>query len=331
MKTLSLLLAALLFAACHNRTQKNILQVKKAIKHYSDANLVAAREEHIKKKEPVFTNELLKQYQNYTDTLNKSDIESSHLAAEKFLSMFSNSDQALCDSAYYIFDQHYLAVNDKIDSLVRLDTTIKADSLLIKHPKQPISAKLAVLKEQLARNGYMIYVSEGDPYIGLDEDFLAKWFYSKVSPTLKTFLIQENKENKKVPTEDASIIISPQEFVSRLVWWESFNRQYGDFLFANRSFSNEDFYLTILLSGIDNDPLVEFDSSTKITDFYKTAAAYLQNKYPLSPSASIIPAYYKAIANGQGKKIGKSLLLPYLKIGVLTAEDIDSIINSTGN
>jgi hypothetical protein len=178
---------------------------------------------------PHYNNPLFKQYSQFLSKLDTGNMESSGVAARKYVDLFGNQGKNNCDSAYMIFDEFYEKLTNHIDELSRRDTTIKYDSLLTDSNRKyysKLSEKLTLYAQKLKDNGLRVYQSEGDDYIGQDLDFVAKWFYKYVSPAMKLYLIQLNKEDKEGFSEDAELIISPYQFVNRTIWWEKFASKY---------------------------------------------------------------------------------------------------------
>ena len=111
---------------------------------------------------------------------------------------------------------------------------------------------------------------------------------------MKTYLVQQNKEDKEGFSEDAGLMITPKQLAQRVVWWEDFflNNPYS--LISPRAKANWIMYLDVLLSGMDNSPVVEYTDNTISTD-YQTAYEYMQRSHPLSESNKFVAPYYKLL------------------------------------
>jgi len=229
--------------------------------------------------------------------------ESSAFSANKFTALFNEQDQQTCDTAFILFNNYYEKLTNSLDELHFKDTTIKYDSLLTDSGKylHQISGKLLSYAQRLKNNGFKVYMSEGDTYIGPDLDFIAKWFYSYVSPTMKEYLIQLNKENKEGFSEDAGLTISARTFIDRTVWWEKFTIKNPNCIISKDAESNWKSYLGSLIYGMDNSPVIDLDKNT-ISDYYMAAYTYVQNSYPNTQTNRLIAPYFKLLLQKNNSK-----------------------------
>jgi len=237
------------------------------------------------------------------------------MAVKKFIELFAKQDQSTCDSAFFIFNGYYAKLRNGFEDLPERDTTIKFDSLFTDSAKtnHQFSPNLTQYAEKLKTNGFKIYMSEGDYYIGQDLDFIAKWFYAYVSPQMREYLNQLNKENKQGFSDDAELIIDPVQFASRTVWWEKFAAKYPHFIESGNATENWKSYLGSLLLGMDNSPILDFYKKT-ISDYYKTAYTYIQNNYPDTQTNKLVSPYFKMLLQKQNGNADK-LINKYGKEG----------------
>lgn len=262
----------------------------------------------------VYSNPLLNEYRIFLNSLNSTDAETSTFAAKKLNSLFKGQSNPICDTAFMLFSNYYDKLNNDLDDSQRKDTTLNLEKYFIRDDKsktQKLSEKTKLYIDRLAENGFNVYLSEGDAYIGQDRDFIAKWFYGLVSPTMKKYLIQLNKENKKIYIEDASIMISPTELVDRTVWWENFVKENPNFILSKTSDENASDYLKNLLEGTDNSQVIN-DDTNKLNPFFAEAYDYAENKYPSSETAGKISLYHQLLLKGEIKG-ADSLLKIYFK------------------
>ena len=144
-------------------------------------------------------------------------------------------------------------------------------------------------------------MTEGDTYIGQDLDFLEKWFSPIVSPVMKEYIARLNKDDKEGFQEDAGLTISTVQLASRTVWWEQFAAKYPDAITASLATNYWKGYLGTLLEGMDNTPVMDYENKT-ISDDYKTAYTYIQNKYPGTKTNNIIAPYFKLLLQKNKQK-----------------------------
>jgi len=258
--------------------------------------------------------QLLKDYSLFLIKLDTTVFESSTVAAKKYVELFKDQNSNTRDSAFFIFNKFYGILNNSLDDLHRKDTTIKYDSLLTDSnnhlPK--LSPKLAAYHQKLKDNGFKIYMSEGDTYIGEDLDFIAKYFYDNVSEPVRDYLIQLNKEDKEGLDEDAGLTISPYKLADRTVWWEKFVQRYPGIIVTDKAKTNWKDYFDTLTGGMDNSPVV--DSNDFVNSYYKAVYSHLQKAYPTSKTNILIAPYFKLLLNKQNDK-AEALLMKYEKKG----------------
>jgi len=259
-----------------------------------------------------FNNPILKQYQEFVNSLDTNDMATSTKAAEKFKALFKGQNQNTCDTAFIIFNKYYERLTNVLDDRHQKDTVNNYDKYLLyedslKHLPQKIKQYL----DKLRVNGFMTTVSEGASYVTEDMDFVAKWFYANVSPTMKEYLIQLHKESKDIFMSDASILINSKELVDRTVWWEKFANSNPHFLLHKEARDNFSGSLEILLEGSDNSSVWD-TLSNKLSSYFKEAYEYAEIKYPSSETARKVAPYYKFLLDGK-KDSADSLLKVYLK------------------
>ena len=239
----------------------------------------------------AYNDEVLSQYSSFLGSLSDTVLTNTVVAAKRFSELFKGQDKNTCDSGYLMFENYHLALNGKLDEMHSKDG-IGYDSVFTDTTQFParLSLRLAELKE----NGFYVGSSEGMTFIQPDFDFVAKWFYGKVSPVMKTYLVQQNKEDKERFSEDAGLMITPKQLAQRVVWWEDFfmNNPYS--LITPRAKANWIMYLDVLLSGMDNSPVVEYADNT-ISPDYQMAYKYMQRSHPISESNKFVAPYYELL------------------------------------
>jgi hypothetical protein len=251
---------------------------------------------------------LLNNYRIYLHSLDTLQPASNTTAAKKYAELFKSANQNTRDSAFSVFKDFYNKLDQTLDN--SRDASISYDSLVTDSnghlPK--LSPKLAAFAQALKDNGFKVYMSEGDPYIGQDLDFEAEWFYAYISEPLKNFLIELNKEDKEGFSEDAGLIISPEQLADRTVWWENFAKKNSGTIIGRPSLENWKSYLGTMMNGMDNSPVLE--SGQTLNPYYKAAYSRVMNNYPATQSARYIAPYFKLLQNKQDAK-AKDLVRDY--------------------
>ncbi|MDR3693647.1 hypothetical protein [Mucilaginibacter sp.] len=271
-----------------------------------------------KKNNQPYNNPLFKEYSSFLSKLDTSNIENSTIAVKKFVELFKNQKQNVCDTAFMLFDSYYGKLSNTIEDLPLRDTSIKYDSLLTDSNSKNISnlsVKLQLIARKLKENGVMVYMSEGDVYIGQDLDFVARWFYGHVSPAMKEYLAQLNIESKQRLTDDAALTIGPDQLAERTIWWERFSSENPNIIISASCKNNWIGYLSILFEGMDNSPILDYGSQN-INPYFKTAYSYLQKNFPDSKTNKLINPYFNSLARKDTVN-AKKLISKYRREGFI--------------
>ncbi|MDJ1494398.1 hypothetical protein QNI19_15750 [Cytophagaceae bacterium DM2B3-1] len=301
MYKLSLLICVVAFVACTSNSKETNTQTDSTTAGTPSSDSTAV------------TNPKLSEYVQYLANLNDSTAESATKAAQKFQEIFKGSSPALCDSAFVFFNTFYEKLGTRLDEVHASDTT-NYDSLIVDPTAKPVplSAKLTAYNQKLTQNGFQVAMTEGTTYIKQDRELIAKWFYTMVSPTMKSYLTQLNKENKEGFAEDAGINIPITSLADRVIWWEKFNQTNPTFVFAERSKDLYQNYLFYLLKGMDNTASYYQDEAGKVTpdQEFMNAYTYVLSKHPNTETAKLVKPFQAALAQHDVKK-AESLLKQY--------------------
>jgi hypothetical protein len=264
-----------------------------------------------------YSNVLLAEYAEYVLTLDTTDIKTPGLAAEKYKKLFTGKEPSVADSAFFIFNQLYEKLYRNLNELHDKDTT-NYDPLVASYQpdvRPEISRNLIIYNRLLHENGFQIAMTEGMTYIQEDRDFIASCFYPFVSKTMKEYLVELNKENQEGFAEDAGMIISPRQLASRILWWENFIRNNASFIYIEEARENKKYFLTFLVEGMDNTPLLSDDHKT-VEDYYETAYDYIRKSYPLSETNKLVGVYFEALLKNNSEEANR-LLSKYRKEGII--------------
>jgi hypothetical protein len=241
-------------------------------------------------------------YRNFIGSLDTANAENITIARQKYNAIFTNNDTVLNDRALSVFETYYtrlmFALNRKLDAnktLIDVPASLNAADIST-YPPQLVKYA-AVLKN----NGFELIESEGSIAIGEDRDFVTKWFYPKVSATMRRFLEQLNKETKEGLQDDEALLISATTLADRAVWWEQFAASQPGFTRSGEANTFRQLYLTILLKGLDNSPVLNYDSHN-LTEFYRGAYEHLLSRYPDAAASKLVKPYYEALRAKDDKK-----------------------------
>lgn len=276
-----------------------------------------------KEKQSTSTKEIetsrLVEYNLFLSRLDSLDVQTSTLAASKFEELFKDeANKNIIDKAYISFNLYYEKLDRNINETHEKDTT-NYDSLIFlsdseKRPK--LSKHLQDYERKLKANGFEVSSTEGITFIQQDRDFIAARFYDYVSLTMKEYLVQLNKENKEGFSEDAGLILSPKQFVDRLIWWEKFLDKHPDFILVEEAKERRKHLLTFLIIGMENTYVVSYEDGS-LEDYYQEAYSYLERTYPTSIANRFVNPYYKALLK-KDQSASKRLVRNYEEKGIIS-------------
>jgi len=233
-------------------------------------------------------------YKTFIATLDTGDIQSIGKATAQYKSLFKEGDSTINDTAFLLFDSlwdkvelnAYRALPADVDLTALVDIETGPASISIPSHLQP-------LYQQIHTNGYRISSSEGMFTVIQNGDFLHEHFYPYLSRTMQIMLGQLNQENKLGFADDGAIIINPEEFTARLIWWEKFIEDFPTFSSLHVAKEKYKDYLTFYLLGMNNTPARYHDKEGLVAYFQK-AYTELQTKYPNSKSNKLVHPYFEA-------------------------------------
>ena len=218
--------------------------------------------------EEVKTVNPAEEYRSFVATLDTTQMTSTKKAAEKFQELYADVTPQQADEGFLIFDKLYTYVLRTRDEkhYTEIDQTGNYEKYYAiagiyngYNDGKEASPEMLAYNKELASNGFAIGMEEGTTYVLQNRDFLKDYFYDKVSPAMKDYLVQKNKEAKESFASDGGLIISPTRLAERIIWAENFVKENPNFpkeLMEEIKWSDK-IYFNALVMGLDNTPLFE--------------------------------------------------------------------------
>jgi hypothetical protein len=263
------------------------------------------------------TSDALSIYKTYINKLDTLDVYTASLAAHKYQELFQDEQPTFRDSGYILFSNYYKKLDRNLNELHVKDTgnyhafipgyTSKKENTPTDKQKQYV--------EDLHKNGFQLASAEGMTYIQPDFDVVNSWFAPYVSPALKEYLEQLNKENKEGFAADAGLVISPEQYADRVIWWENFIKNNPSFVLLDEAKEKQKHLLTFFILGMDNTPIRSYKDGS-LEPYYKTAYDYLQKTYSNTEANQLVAPYYKALLQND-TATSNSLLKRYRSKGYI--------------
>jgi hypothetical protein len=259
-------------------------------------------------------NPKISEFKTFVSKLDSSDVVSASKALEKYKQLFDKQSPALCDSGFVVFQSLYDSLETHLNMKHQNDTTNYEP--LLSDNQSSVPKKLKDFQRHLLSNGFKISSSEGVTYIEQDRAFVARNFYSFVTPEMKAYLNELQKENKEGFAANGAISITPSQLVDRTVWYELFLAKYPDFVFIGNCKDYHKAYLTYLLCGYENTTIYKNKEAQEISGYYINAYSYLNSRYHNSEVAKLVNPYYESLKQKQASS-AQSILKNYRIKGLI--------------
>lgn len=132
-------------------------------------------------------------------------------------------------------------------------------------------------------------------------DYMMKHFGNLVSPSMKSYLTQQQKELAEGFAVDAGLTITPQAVAERLAFWDEFLKKNPRFVYHEDIRGFNKFMLGTLMSGLDNTPAFDWEDN-KLNADWKAAYEWLMTKHQSTPSGQSIKEYYMLLKKHDFKR-----------------------------
>lgn len=259
---------------------------------------------HARNNAPLFQygNPALLQYDRYLAGLDTQSAEVCHQAIDTFKLLFKKQPAGICDTAFFIFNRfqddmtYYLTEHSEEDSANYYELFFPRED----SKKPPLTAKQKAVKNRLDRNGFGLGEEAGEVFVTQNQHFLTQQFSTYVSTPMKQYLLQLEKEQKEGFTSEGGLIIDAPVLAGRTVWWEQFSKANPHFIYSKEAVKNYDMLLYILMDDLNsgvgdyhhNDS--GLNNTVKLSDYFKEAWTYVQQKHPQSGTNAIVTPYFNA-------------------------------------
>lgn len=221
----------------------------------------------------------LGQLNAHLKTLNTKQLESGKKAWDFVKTNFASTTGSTADAAFILLEK-FLSRMEHEGEYYKLTEEFKwADSDYEAISNETFDTNKYPHTKKIAQNGFRLETGEGMIFPIVDIAKLAEFFASKATPPMKAYIEQELQEQKDQAWSDGGIIISLEKLADRGAWWERFNRENTYFPLHSQTIESERWPRLVLVNGSDNSPIYDAENQL-ITEEFKKAWAYIQQKYP---------------------------------------------------
>ncbi len=304
---IAVLLLSLMFAySCKkNENQSNSTSEKKV-------ESTTEKIEQKKVEQKIETNHA-ENFDKFLTTLDKKDISSISKAFSYFNEKLKGADAKISDNCFAklnkFIDEILVAENERFekteddDQQIIYESTLKEETEYSKKATQKHKDYLKNLKD----NFLFVDADMGSYFIGKDRDLILKKVENSISPTMKIFLTQNAKENKKPYWVDAGLTITPKQLAEGVIFWESFIKENSGFPMITEGFLLElQTKSSILFRGVDHSPVFNYETET-ISDNFKEAYLFVVEKHPDTKIGKLVKSYYEILKKTGFKESDESI------------------------
>jgi hypothetical protein len=235
-------------------------------------------------------------YSRYLTTLDTTDLSISQPAYREFKRLFTGQPAEAGDTGFMLFYSLLRHLNTDTLAVQRLLGSYPLDTLAAAEElDEPLSPRHKKARQTLADNFFIVHEDEGMGYLLPGWRLMPRYFDKYVTPTMKEVFTQSAKDDKEGFQNDAGLTMEPRQLAARTVWWENFMARHPNHVYFGWAKSNYNTLLYVMVSGMSNTPVTDFDSADRITPFFDTAYQMIRDSFPRSRTNTVIAPYWQAI------------------------------------
>ncbi len=256
-------------------------------------------------------------YKSYIRSLNPNNLFTIDAAVEKFKKAFEHHPTNITDTAFLQFWNFYLTAADFAGERLTRNKRYKyfvgiKDYNIHPDNYRDLRNDLILNKNILNENdfrllsllnscGLMFDIKDGYLIINFgSENFILNSFGNTLSSAMRDYISETIKEAGEKFIESDSLVLPMNKLAERTVWWENFINKNGNFILASECQQTYDFYLNILLKGINDSTADTYQQplTLKLINSYHEIIM----KYSGTKTAAAISRYYILLSKNNSKK-----------------------------
>ena len=259
----------------------------------------------------------LDSYEYYIGSLNPNNLFTINAAVKKFKEAFRHYPTNITDTAFLTFWNFYLTAADYAGNRLTNNTRYRHLVGIKDYNVNPanytsLENYLILQKRILNKNdfrllsllnscGLMFDIKDGYLIINFgSENFILNSFGNTLSSAMRDYISETIKEAGEKFIESDSLVLPMNKLAERTVWWENFINKNGNFILASECQQTYDFYLNILLKGINDSTADTYQQplTLKLINSYHEIIM----KYSGTKTAAAISRYYILLSKNNSKK-----------------------------
>lgn len=247
-------------------------------------------------------------YEKYISSLSKSTCDNVQKANQKLKSDFASASAASQDKAirafYGLLKKH---LENQQNYMMGAGESEGFDLLGYNPDNKPLPAKVKTKQAEWKLCGIDLDFPEGMAWPVEEHRYMYDNFGTMGTPAMKGYLKQMMNDLKEGFSADAGLVISPQEFADRIVFWQEFRDQFPNFKPLGADLPGFQEYIGFFMTGLDNTPAFDWGEKNDLYPEWKKAYESVMTRVPKSEAGEVIKDYY-AVLKKNGFKRSKEVM-----------------------
>lgn len=211
--------------------------------------------------------------------LDPKKIASGQKAWNYVRTQYANAKGPMADAAYILLNQFLFRMEVEGEFYTLTDKINWTESDYEQIANDRFDMNKYPVTQSFKENGFRLETGEGMVFPIADWEQLHTFFSPKVTPVMKQYLDQNLRESRDLESDDGGLLISLDQMAERAAFWEKFNRDNPGFVLSDRSLISEQWMRNVLISGMDNTPMYNYETKA-IEAQFKEVWAKVQQQYP---------------------------------------------------
>ncbi len=219
-------------------------------------------------------------------------------------SNFAGTKGTTADAAFLILE-HFLSRMEMEGEFYKLTEKVKwADEDYQSIAAGTFNPNKNPVTKSIHENGFALSTGEGMVFPVVDWKKLSDFFADKVTPPMKSYLLQNAMENMDNAMDDGGFALPMPEIADRAAFWEKFNLDHPYFVRHEETMESQRWLRHALTNGADNTPVFTGEGgevNPEFADMWK----YVQQKYAGTAIAKRVKEFSDLVTTEGGKRTKK--------------------------
>lgn len=247
----------------------------------------------------------LSEFAMFLKTLNVKQLESGKKAWDYASKNLSGAQGTLADAAFILLERFLFRMEVEGNFYEMTEKVKWEDADYQAISKKAFNMQKYPETKAIALNGFRLEEGEGMIFPTVDWSKLGDFFAKSVTPAMKNYLEQSVSEQNEKLWDDGGIMISLESVADRAARWEKFNQANPYFVRNEETMNAQHGLIFMLICGANNTPVFTGEEPQIVTEEFKKAWAYVQEKYAGTELGRSVKEMADVVAAEGGKRTKK--------------------------